>query len=317
MPPQPVPKAVYMRRRSVALFGLLAAIAIIVAAISVPVHIHSKSAAKAHAAALAQCQSDESSFNTTLAQLHDASGQGQQGSAAGTGDPGTIADLKSLYSSTEEHKPAACSQSASTDALHQSSTGYTDATSAMQAKIDGAKKGSCVSSDQASAAPSASASPSSGASCEAKKDTTVDQTLDWVSPSGGTQPDLSKVPDLHIHVSLEDQRVYVMSGSKVIYTMICSSGVGDDTPTGDYQVQNRGTTFYNGSEGMGANYWVSWKDWGVFLFHSVPIDQNGQYIESEAQKLGNKASNGCVRLTVDDAKWFYEQLPENTPVHVD
>ena len=46
--------------------------------------------------------------------------------------------------------------------------------------------------------------------------------------------------------------------------------------------------FFNESSGEGANYWVSWKDHGVYLFHSVPIDASGDYIEEEAEELGQK-----------------------------
>ncbi|MDB6823838.1 L,D-transpeptidase [Bifidobacterium longum] len=52
------------------------------------------------------------------------------------------------------------------------------------------------------------------------------------------------------------------------------------------------------------------------LFHTVPTDSSGRYIVSEANKLGSPASHGCVRLTVPDVKWLYEQLPQGTTVHI-
>ena len=66
---------------------------------------------------------------------------------------------------------------------------------------------------------------------------------------------------------------------------------------------------------MGADYWVQF--YGPYLFHSVPTGQNfGDYLEDEAMKLGQPASHGCVRLTVADAKWFYDQVPDGTPVTI-
>ena len=57
--------------------------------------------------------------------------------------------------------------------------------------------------------------------------------------------------------------------------------------------------------------------YGPYLFHSVPTGQNfGDYLEDEAMKLGQPASHGCVRLTVADAKWFYDQVPDGTPVTI-
>ena len=138
----------------------------------------------------------------------------------------------------------------------------------------------------------------------------------WLRPSEGAYPSLANVPGLNIEVSLAAQRVYVKSGSNTIYTMIASTGMGNSTPRGIFHVQNRGLNFYNPNEGMGANYWVSWKDWGVYLFHSVPTDANGNYIVSEANKLGQPASHGCVRLSIPDAKWLYEQLPAGVQVHI-
>ncbi|TPF97321.1 hypothetical protein EP30_03510 [Bifidobacterium sp. UTCIF-39] len=139
----------------------------------------------------------------------------------------------------------------------------------------------------------------------------------WMLPSGGDYVDLTKVDDLNIRVSIADQKVYIRSGDRVVYTMICSTGMDGSTPTGSYNVQNRGEDFFNGEENMGARYWVSWANYGEYLFHTVPTDSNGEYIVSEAEKLGVPASHGCVRLTVADAKWLYEQLPDNTPVLIE
>lgn len=141
------------------------------------------------------------------------------------------------------------------------------------------------------------------------------QTLDWRAPTGN-QPDLSQYANLSIDVSIADQKVYIKSGDEVIYTMIASTGVYDTTPLGDFWITTRGTHFYNASEGMGADYWVTFYG-TAYLFHSVPTtDVFGDYIESEALKLGTPASHGCVRLTVADAKWFYEQIPSGVPVHI-
>lgn len=63
-------------------------------------------------------------------------------------------------------------------------------------------------------------------------------------------------------------------------------------------------------------WWVSFKNWGVYLFHSVPMDRQKNIIQKEAEKLGSPASHGCVHLQVEQAKWIYENIPEGTPVHI-
>ncbi|QSY58724.1 L,D-transpeptidase [Bifidobacterium imperatoris] len=136
----------------------------------------------------------------------------------------------------------------------------------------------------------------------------------WTNPTG-SQPDLSQYSNLSVDVNLAEQKVYVKSNGKTIYTMIASSGMNDATPRGNYVIQQRGTHFYNASEGMGADYWVRFR--GSYLFHSVPTGpEAGDYIASEGEKLGQPASHGCVRLTVADAQWFYNQIPEGTPVTI-
>ncbi len=143
--------------------------------------------------------------------------------------------------------------------------------------------------------------------------------VDWLKPTGGPYPQLEAGARVWIKVSLELQRVYIMEGDRLFYTMIASSGLDtpsdDRTPTGTFYVQReRGLSFYNRKEGEGARYWVSWLHHGEYLFHSVPIDKKGNIIVNEARKLGRKASHGCIRLSLADAKWIYDNIPYSTRV---
>ncbi|MDT6981157.1 L,D-transpeptidase [Levilactobacillus zymae] len=140
------------------------------------------------------------------------------------------------------------------------------------------------------------------------------KTINWRKPSESKPyPNLKQHPNAWLDVNTTRQRVYIKDGQHVLYTMYCSTGTGkkNGTPTGTYHIQSeRGTFFYNQSSGEGARYWVSWKDHGIYLFHSVPTDQDGHYIKKEAEELGKSAaSHGCVRLSVADAKWVYETVP--------
>lgn len=137
-------------------------------------------------------------------------------------------------------------------------------------------------------------------------------------------PDLRKYKDVWIRVSILGARVYVMSGKKVIYTMYASPGAikknGESrTPVGNYRIQEEaGEVFYN-NDGVGARYCVSYDQHGVYLFHSVPINNFNSGVKAGKYHYGYKGgahlttlgkkpdSHGCVRLSVNDAKWIYEQ----------
>ncbi len=141
----------------------------------------------------------------------------------------------------------------------------------------------------------------------------------WKKPTGD-YPNLENVTDLKILVDTKNQKTFLYDGNERLTSFVVSTGILDgdsNTPLGDYLIENeRGENFFAASFGEGANYWVSFKDHGIYLFHSVPTDENGDYIVSEAEKLGKPASHGCVRMSVPDAKWFYENIPTGTPVKI-
>lgn len=145
------------------------------------------------------------------------------------------------------------------------------------------------------------------------------ENIDWLEPSGGPYPPLGPNEPLWIRVSLESQKVDIMSGPRILYSMVASTGLDeptdDRTPQGIFFVQReRGPSFYSAKLGEGARYWVSWLNHGEYLFHSVPTDRRGKIIAEEARRLGHKASHGCIRLTLPDAKWLYENIRYGTKV---
>ncbi|HJE41708.1 MAG TPA: L,D-transpeptidase [Limosilactobacillus reuteri] len=153
--------------------------------------------------------------------------------------------------------------------------------------------------------------------------------IDWHKSSETVPyPDLNKVKDFWIKVDLKNNRTYLYDGSKVIYTMYSTGGIYKKdpktgklksvTPTGTfYAQQERGDSFFNQSLKEGANYYVSWKNHGEYLFHSVPTKADGKYNEHEAAKLGKtQGSHGCIRLSVPDAQWMEKNLPVGTKIEI-
>lgn len=174
---------------------------------------------------------------------------------------------------------------------------------------------------------STTAKSKAAAKDSSSEDSNMRTPIDWQKSSETIPyPDLSKVKDLWVKVSLKGNRTYLYDGSKIIYTMYSSGGVYQKdaktgkmksaTPTGTFYVQaERGDSFFNQELGEGANYYVSWLNHGEYLFHSVPTKADGSYNLKEAAKLGKSTgSHGCIRLSVSDAKWMEQNLPEGTKV---
>ena len=101
--------------------------------------------------------------------------------------------------------------------------------------------------------------------------------------------------------------------TKVVKNMVCSTGAA--TPlSGVYRTTNKYTwrALNGGVYGQYATRIV-----GSILFHSVPYTKNGDKSSlkyTSYDRLGTKASAGCVRLTVKDAKWIYDNCPLGTQV---
>lgn len=124
-------------------------------------------------------------------------------------------------------------------------------------------------------------------------------------------------------VDISDQRVYVYgwdgSGYNTkVKSMICSTGKdATPTPVGTYQAW--------GKTGLIDNQWYYFKEFncyakyaygivGGILFHSVTYNKNKQLNKGSVNNLGRKASHGCIRLEVDNAKWIYQNCPNGTTV---
>ena len=102
-----------------------------------------------------------------------------------------------------------------------------------------------------------------------------------------------------------------------IRAMVCSCGTGGDdiTITGDFSIyfQEPWHPLFGDVYGM----FVSGFE-GPYLFHSVPYTDtlHNTLKTDEFNKLGEHASQGCVRMMVSDVYWIALNCGLNTPVHV-
>lgn len=113
----------------------------------------------------------------------------------------------------------------------------------------------------------------------------------------------------------EKHTVSVYKGNILIKHMPASGGkCQTPTPLGYFYTKDRGYSFYSPRFGEGATYWVRLV--GQVLVHSVPRDSRWKIKKEEHEKLGLPASHGCIRLSEEDAKWFYQNIPRNTLIIV-
>lgn len=100
--------------------------------------------------------------------------------------------------------------------------------------------------------------------------------------------------------------------------MICSTGtVATPSTVGDWVLSGRHSRWcYFPAYGSHAQYWTMINEY--IAFHSVTyheVDYNALNIKSY-NRLGTRASHGCVRLLVDDARWVYENIGEGVVVTI-
>ena len=110
-------------------------------------------------------------------------------------------------------------------------------------------------------------------------------------------------------------RLFIFQGSKGNWTPLfdwaCSPGK-DSTPTvrGNYKVAARGLHFGE-DKGYTCYYWTQF--YGDYLFHSI-LYYPGSMNPMEPW-LGQRLSHGCVRLSIENARWIYDRIPRGTKVY--
>lgn len=143
-----------------------------------------------------------------------------------------------------------------------------------------------------------------------KDDNYTETVLTYVNSS-----DFSSNTNYFIWVDLENYKVNICKGSKnkwtLVHSYICSIGKSSTpTPKGTFTIGIKGLSF--GEEhGYLCYYYTQFK--GNYLFHSIIYNLDGSVRDP---RLGKSISNGCIRLAKINAKWIYDNIPEDTKVYI-
>jgi lipoprotein-anchoring transpeptidase ErfK/SrfK len=95
--------------------------------------------------------------------------------------------------------------------------------------------------------------------------------------------------------------------------MLCSTGRGNRTPRGVFKMNAFRKRFGKFKKyGTYGQYWI--RLYGPYFFHSFLYTRANAaaYDEETYLDLGSKASHGCVRLTVPDARWLWYHINRGT-----
>ena len=122
--------------------------------------------------------------------------------------------------------------------------------------------------------------------------------------------------DYYIWTDIDRQRTYIFKGGNGNWSLIhdweCATGL-NRTPTtrGHFKTQAKKAWHYNERLESGLYYYTQFN--GGYVFHSVTYTKDKKLLDD---RLGVRASAGCVRLATENAKWIYDNIPRNTGVWI-
>lgn len=136
-----------------------------------------------------------------------------------------------------------------------------------------------------------------------------------LSPSNINTLNIESNTSYLINVSLDNQKTYIYKGKadkwKLVKTFVCSTGIsGEDTPSGSFTIKEKGDWFFSDKYEQGGKYWTQIT--GDILFHSVPFARDKTTVLDYT--MNKPSSHGCIRLSIDDAKWIYTNIPKDSKV---
>lgn len=125
-----------------------------------------------------------------------------------------------------------------------------------------------------------------------------------------------KEKEYHIKINKSTNvvTVYDKATGEPVKAFVCS--VGSATPIGTFKTSDK----YRWHLLIGPSYGqYCTRITGRILFHSVWYHKNMDYASQsyvQYRRLGTVASHGCVRLTVADSKWIYDNCIKGTTVTI-
>lgn len=152
--------------------------------------------------------------------------------------------------------------------------------------------------------PGTSGAPASAQSAEPPPQTEQQQFGIVQDPGPGARVGTGR----EIVVILSTQMTYAYEDGLLKKASLVSTGL-PATPTvqGDYKIYRR----YDSQTMSGPGYYLPGVQWVMYFYQGYAL--HGTYWHTN---FGQPMSHGCVNLTNEDARWFYDFASIGTPVHV-
>lgn len=140
----------------------------------------------------------------------------------------------------------------------------------------------------------------------------------WAEDTVNTKNLHSTTPYL-VWTNIASQKTYIFEGSQghwqLIKHFVCSTG-RDHTPTpkGEFQL-TRKVPYFGVEKGYRCKNAFGFIG-TTYLYHSIIFDKSGSYLLEDKGVLGTKASEGCIRFSVENSEWFYNNMVSGTKVWI-
>lgn len=132
----------------------------------------------------------------------------------------------------------------------------------------------------------------------------------------GSAKDTKAASGYVLKVNRKQNVITAYKNNVPVRVMLCSTGKNNATPAGTYYTKAK-MRWHELDGPVWGQYCTRIS--GHYLFHSVyyrAYNNNRKLAINEYRKLGSQASHGCVRVTVEDAKWIYDNCSIGTKVVV-
>lgn len=146
-------------------------------------------------------------------------------------------------------------------------------------------------------------------------------TYEELVADDGTREEFEDWPPVGTYTVKVDLTNCVMSAYDASGTLVrqalCTIGTEDSsTPEGTFEMgEDRRRFGYFEEHDCYAQYWSQID--GEIFFHSLLYENDGKTLrQSSYDNLGHSGSHGCVRLSVPDAKWIYENVAPGSTVTI-